>query len=116
MSQPRRHPGELHEVVEIGDGGIAPAVVQIGDERRPVYGREHDVVAADFDAPSVAAPQSELTRRGRAELMSQTGLEAHPHAVDPRPSRPEQLQRLVISAELDADLVEDPIGMGFQTG
>ena len=49
MVDRRRHVGELHEVAEILDGGVAAALVEVADEGRAVDRREHRVLAADRD-------------------------------------------------------------------
>ena len=42
------------------------------------------------------------------------GIEPHALALDARPGLPEQLERLVVAAKLDADLPQNPVGMRFQ--
>src|SRR5438874_997744 len=47
MVDRRRHVGELHEVAEILDRGVAPPLVERADEGRAVDRGEHRGVAAD---------------------------------------------------------------------
>ena len=65
MVHRRRHVGELHEVAEILDGGVAAALVEVADEGRAVDRREHRVVAADRDvALGIARVLDVFARRG----------------------------------------------------
>ena len=64
MVQRGRDIGELHEIAEILDRGIAPAIVEIADEGRPVDGREDRGFAADVDvALRISRVLDELPRR-----------------------------------------------------
>ena len=71
-----RHVGEAGEVLEVGDRGIAPGLVDRADEGGPIDRREHDRVAADLDrALGIARMLQELARRGRAQLARQAARE-----------------------------------------
>ena len=89
-------------------------LIQISDERRTVGRREHHVVAADLDAPAVAAVHRELTRGAQAQLPGQAGLEAHTHPDNLSPGGSEQFQRLIVATELDADFRQDPVGVRLE--
>ena len=75
--------GELHEIAEILDRAVAPALVEIVDERRAVVGREHRRLAADLHAAlGVAGVLGVDGGRGRAELLGQPLGKAHALALD----------------------------------
>ena len=97
--------------LEVDEGGVTPAAVQIGHERGAVGREEDDVVAPYRDPASVAADHLEAGRCRRAQRTGQARLEADALPRHPGPGGPEQLQCLLIAPELDPDLVQDPIGM-----
>ena len=90
--QVRRHVGELHEVLEVLERGVAAAVVEVVDERRAVVGREHRVRAADLDAVRRVARVLGVLARARSpdDLAAQAAREAHALAVDVRAGGAEQ--------------------------
>ena len=109
--QPRRAVGELHEVLEIDHRAIAATAFEIAHERRPVGRREDDGVATDRHRPlRVAGVLHELSRRGRAEVAGETGLEAHAVAVDLRSRVTEQRTRHLVAADVHADLGQQAVG------
>ena len=107
--------GELHEVAEVLDRRVAPAAVQVVDERRAVGRDEHEMRVADDDrARRVAGALGERARRGGLdERAAQPALEAHPLAVDVGSGPPEDLGRLGVVDDLDADLLEEGVGVGL---
>jgi hypothetical protein len=113
----RRHVGELHEIAEILDGGIAPPLVEIADERRPVNGREHRGIAADAHrALRVAGVLDELGRRRPEQLAHQPLGKPHPLAADVGAGGLPHVERLGVVAELDADLLQHDLGIGLDQG
>ncbi len=92
--------------------GVASTAGEVADERRAVRRREHDVVAADLDRlRRVAGQLRELARRGGAQRLDVAGIEVDGDAVDGGAGILEQLQRLGVVADLDADLGQQPIGL-----
>ena len=109
---------ELHEVAEVLDRAVAPAAVEVAHERRAVRRREHGGVAADVHGVrGVAGDLVELTRRGRLhELARQPAWEPHTLALDLAPRALQQLERVGRFAEVDADLLEDRVGVVLDRG
>ncbi len=107
--------GQLHEVAEVLDRAVAPAVVEVAHERRAVVRREDRVRrrrSATFRS-RVAGVLGELARRGRLDdLAAHAAREADPLALRRRrrPSR-NRRERVRVAAELDADLLEDRVGV-----
>jgi hypothetical protein len=108
MVDTRAHIGELHEVPEVLDFPVTPALVQVTNERRPVGGNEHSAVATDLDAPCRIAgvlgefPGCRRLNNGTAK----TARKAYTFAVDIRARLAPQLQCLWKLAKFDADLFE----------
>ena len=71
------------------------------------------MVPADGDGPfRVAGVLDEMPgRRGRHDGLHQAGVEAEALAVHGRAGVPEQLDRLVVTPDLDADLGQDAVGV-----
>ena len=104
--------GQFHEVLEVGDGAVAAALLEVVHERRAVGGGEHDVVAADLHRPiRVAGQLGELAWRRGAQSPHHARLEADGDAVDLGAGGLEQGQRLVVAPDLDAHLGEDAVGV-----
>ncbi len=111
---PWRHVGQLHEIAEILDRAVAPAVVEIRDEGRAVDRREHKVVTADFHASGrIARVLGELGGRRLDEFLKHALRKTDPLAINLRAGRLPDVQNLRILAELQADLRQDPVGVGF---
>ena len=112
--QPLRRIGELHEVAEVRDRRIAPPVLHVAHERRPVDRRQHEVLPADGHAAlRVARVLDVLARRGGAELARQPLRQMHPVAAHVRAGVPPQLQRLGVVGEAHPDLLEHRLGVGL---
>src|SRR5262245_6884770 len=94
----RRHVGELYEVAEILDCGVAAALVQTADEGRTIDRREHRVLTADIDvARRIAGMLHILPRRALLDNGSrQTTGKMNAGASDVGTSSPPQLQSLRI--------------------
>ena len=105
--------GQLHEVAEVLDRAVAPAAVEVAHERRAVVRGEDRVHPADLDvALRVARVLGELARRGRLDdLAAHPAREADALAVDVGAGVAEQAERVGVAAELDADLLEDRVGV-----
>ena len=80
----RRGVGQLHQVAEVLDRAVAPAAVEVADERRAVVRGEDRVHPADLDVPlRVAGELGELARgRGLDDPAAHPAREADPDAVD----------------------------------
>ena len=104
---------ELHEVLEVGERGVAAAVVEVVGERRAVVGREHGGVAADLHVVLRVAGVLGVRRRRRGlhDLAAHAAREAHAVAVDVGAGVAEALERRRVVADLDADLLEDRVGV-----
>ena len=101
MVQRVRHVGELDEVAEVLDAGVAAAFVEVVYERRAVGRREHRRVAADVHAARrVARVLDEFARRRALhERATHAAREAHALAVDVGAGRLPELQGLGILPE-----------------
>ncbi|MGD0714687.1 MAG: hypothetical protein ABSB24_10950 [Gaiellaceae bacterium] len=98
---------ELHEVLEVVVGRIAP-LEPLAHERAAVDGGEDHVLAADVDAPlGVARLQVELGRRLRHLLEDPVGVEPDDVAVDRLARLREVVDRLGME-EVDPELADDP--------
>ena len=107
--------GQLHEVAEVLDRGVAAAVVEVVDERRAIGRHEDHVRVADLDAPGgVARDLGEEARRGRLDdRAAHAAREADALAGDVGAGAPEDLGRLREVDDLDADLFEEGVGVGL---
>ena len=97
-------------VEEVGVIAGPPAALDVGDERRPADGAEHDVAVAEPDVPlRVAGVEPEGRRGERDELLDLAGIEADVATgpVDGGAAALEQVEGAV-AEDLDADLGEDP--------
>ena len=107
--------GQLHEVAEVLDRRVAPAVVEVVDERRAVGRDEDHVRIADLDAAGVVARAlGEDPRRGRLDdRAAHPAREADALAGDVGAGAAEDLGRLGEVDDLDADLLEEGVGVGL---
>ena len=109
---PLRRIGELHEVAEVLDRRIAPPVLHVPHERRPVDRRQHETLAADRHvALGVARVLHVLPRRGGAEPPRQPLRQMHPVAAHVGARVLPQLQRLGVVGEPHPDLLEHRLGV-----
>ena len=115
VMHPGGHLGQLHEVLEIDDRGVATPPLEIRDERRTVGRGENHTVTTNGDARG-GIPAKHLKYRwgGGTKRADEAWFESSPLAVHPRASLPEKVQRLTV-VDLHADLVEDPVGVFLQT-
>src|SRR6185369_3134377 len=109
----RAQVGELHEVAEVLDRAVAPAVVEVADERRAVVRGQDGVAAADLDVVvMVPGVLGELARRRRLDdLAAHPAREPDPFALDVGAGVAEEMQGVAVAAELEADLLEDRVGV-----
>ena len=113
----RRHVGELDEVAEVPDRGIAPPAVEVPHEGRAIDRGEDRGIAADLDAAfRVAGVLGEARRRGPDQGAAEAPGEADPFAGHVGAGLPPHRQRLQVVAELDADLLEHGIGIALDEG
>ena len=106
--------GELHEIAEILDRGVAPALVEHADERRPIDRREDRVVAADDNiALAIAGKLGEFLRRGFDQGPHQTFRKTHALALDVGAGTFPHGERFSIVAKIDADLLEHGFTISF---
>ena len=108
-----RDVGQLHEVAEVLDRAVAPAAVEVADERRAVVRREDRVHPADLDvALGVARVLGELARRGGLDdRAAHPAREPDALAVDVGAGLAQQSEGLGVAAEVEADLLEDRVGV-----
>ena len=118
MVQRVRHVGELHEVLEVIDTGVAAALIEVAHEGRAVRRREHHGIAADPQiAGGVACDLRELAGRVLLnERATHTRREADAFAVDLRTGFSEDVEDLGVLAELYAGLLEDAVGVPLDDG
>src|SRR6185312_11599649 len=105
--------GELHEVAEVLDARVAATLVEVAHERRAIRRCEHRAVAADDDVMGRIARVLGEFPGGRALYDAAThaaGI-AHTLALHVGTGLLPDLQRLRIVAEIDADLLQDGVGV-----
>ena len=111
----RRHVRELDEVVQILERAVAPATLQVRTrtaDRRRARTRWHHRRSARC-ARDCGRYSVELARRGLEQAPRQAARNVDALARDVRAGLPPQAQRLRIAPELDADLLEDGLGVGL---
>src|SRR6516162_2711536 len=108
-----RHVGELDEIAEVLDASVAAPLIEAAHERRAVRGREYRAIAADHHvAGGGARVLREFPRRGAPhDGAAHAARETHALALDVGAGVLPQLQRLCVVAEVDADLLEDGVGV-----
>ncbi len=108
-----RHVGELHEVAEVLDARVAAPLVEVAHEGGAVGRGEHGAVAADDDvAGRVAGVLGEFARcRALHQRAAHAAREADALALDVSPGGLPQRKALRIIAEVQADLLEDRVGI-----
>jgi len=47
-------------------------------------------------------------------MLSMTGIKPDSFAIDARPGRAKQFEAFLVASELHADLIENPVGVGFE--
>ena len=114
MVQGRRLIDQFHQVAEVFDGAVAPAAVEIADERWPVDRGEDRRIATDVDvALRIAGQLVEFGGRRLQEISGETAGHSHPLAVDVGTGIAPQRQRLLVVAKFDADLGKNGFGIRF---
>src|SRR5580704_13366319 len=110
--------GELHEIAEVLDSRITAAFVEASNERRAISRREHGVVAADDHAARrVACVLSEFTRCGALnERTAHATRKTHALTLYIRPGSLPDRNCLGVVAKIDADLLENCIGIVLHQG
>ena len=105
--------GELDEIAEILDSRVAAAFVEIAHERRAIGRSEYRVLAADDHAARrIARVLREFARRGALyERTAHAAGEMHPLALDVGAGGLPDFERLGIVAKIDADLLENGVGV-----
>src|ERR1700730_4602734 len=105
--------GEFEKVAEVLDSRITAAFVETSHERRAISRREHGVVAADDHAARrVACMLSEFSRRGALnERTAHAARKTHALTLYIRPGSPPNRNCLGVVAKIDADLLENRIGI-----
>ena len=112
MMQAGRHVGELHEIAEVFDCGIAPAAIKIAHEGRAIDGGENGVLAAnDNIVGRVARILRKFPRRRFANAAHQAFRKAHPLALDIGAGIFPQRQGFRIITKINADFLQDEFGV-----
>ena len=112
MVQPLRRVGELHEVAEILDRRIAPAVLVVPHERRPVDRRQHQVAPADRHvALRIPRPLHVFARRGRTQPPRQPLRQMHPVAAHVGTGVLPEREGGRVLGEAHADLLQHRLGV-----
>ena len=115
--QPGREIGQLDEVGEVLDRAVAAPALQVAHEGRAVGRRKDGVAAADHHrAFGIAGDLGEAAGRRPAERRDLSRLEADPRPDDVGAGLLEEPQRFLVAAELDADLLQDAVGVGLDLG
>src|SRR5262249_23249801 len=98
---------------EVLDARIAAPLIEAAHERRAVRGCEYRAVAADHHVVrGVTRVLREFPRRGAAhDGAAHAARKMHPLALDVGTGVLPQLQRLRLVAEVDADLLENGVGV-----
>ena len=107
--QPGRQVCELHEVAEVFDCRVAPALVEVANERGAIRRHEHRVRATDACAPfRVARVLDELGRRRIGdEPPGETTRNPDPLTLNVGAGAAPERQCLGVVPELDADFLEN---------
>src|SRR6476469_2200848 len=93
---------------------VTPAAVQVRHERRPADRGEHRGVAAKAHvALGVTGMDGEFARRGLEQGACQPARNAYPLALHVRTRPTPQAQGFWIAPELDANLLENGLGVGL---
>ncbi len=113
MVQARAHVGELHEIAEVLDRGVAPALVEVADERRAVGRHQHRAIAADPDAAvGVAGMLGEFLRCRRLDDgAAEASRKTHAFSIHVRAGLAPQLQRAWKLAKLDAYFLQHRVSV-----
>jgi hypothetical protein len=115
MMERGRHIGELHEILEVGDGRIAAAAIEVAHEGRAIDRREDRGIAADLHVPLRVAGVLDVLLRGRF-LHDRAGQAAREMDAGPLHIGAgvfPQFQRFRLVAEFDADFLKDRVGIPF---
>ena len=110
--------GQFHKILEVGDGGVATAMVQVAHKRRAVGRCEHGVFATDDHVVGrVAGVLGELTggRCLNQRAAHATG-HAHPLALHVRTGLAPDVQGLGVIAKINADLFQNGVGIVLNDG
>ena len=103
---------ELDEIVHVLERAVATAAVEVGHERRPADRREDRRVTAEMQvAQGVAGVKVEFTRRRGQQGARHPARYVDSIALHVGPGLAPQAQRFRVAAELDADLLENRLGV-----
>src|SRR5271165_7170240 len=110
----RRHVREFDESLQVLERAVTPSAIEIVDERRSANRRKHSCVAAEsYVALGVARIQREFPRCGREQPASEAARNVNPLADDVGARAAPQTQGLRIAPKLDANFLEDRLGVGL---
>ena len=110
MVQPGDSIGKLHEILEVGERAVAPAAVDVLHERRAVGRRKRHIVPAEVKRSlRIARVLHESARGGCENRPQESGRKANAFAIDVRAGVAPQPQRLVVAAEVHADILQDGV-------
>jgi len=113
MVQPRTHVREFHEIAEILDRCVTPALVQVAYERRTVRRYEYRPLTANNNATlRISGVLHEFGRRGVLhDRPAQPTRKAYPLAIDIGAGIAEEGKRLRKITEFNADFLENRVGI-----
>ncbi len=112
MMQARQLRHDLDQVFEILVAAVTPPAFEVAHERRTVDRRKHLRIATDDDAAlGIARMLGKFTGCGLTQGTRHAALEAHARALDVGASGLPDFECARIVAELEADLLDDPVGL-----
>ena len=110
----RCHIGELHEIAEILDRRIAAVAFEVTHEGRAIDRREDRRLPANVNAAlRVARMPGEFLWRGLQQFAAKTLGEMYALATNIRTGVLPELERFRVLTELDADFLQNAIGIVF---
>ena len=105
--------GQLHEVLEVLDGRVAAALIEIVNKRRAVGRDQHRAVTTDGDVARGITRVLHILfgRCGLNNGAAQAGRKPDAGAIDIGPGIFEQLEDLRVIEKVDAYFMEQAIGV-----
>ena len=110
--------GQFHEVLEVFNGGVAPALVDVTHKGRAIGGCKYGVFAAnDHVVGGVAGVLGKFTRgAGLHQGAAHATRHAHAFALDVGTGLAPDVQRLGVVTEINAYFFQNGVGVVFDDG